>query len=89
MVKVKNLHGTSDSAPEGYGSWKEFWIAKSGRQWPRYCAVIGCLEPAMVGGHVKLVNGGNEWYIVPLCYTHNNNHDGEFYVDESLLVKVR
>lgn len=89
MVLVKNLHGTSDNAPEGFDSWRDYWIYNSGRPWPHYCSVQGCLDRAEVGAHVKLVDGyDNRWYIVPMCYKHNNDRNGSFYVDYSLLVPV-
>ena len=89
LVKVKNLQGTAPRSPAGYTSWKEYWCAKSGRIWPSKCVVPGCYERAEVGAHVKLVYGNNNrWYILPLYYSHNNDHDAEFYVDDSYLVPV-
>lgn len=89
IVKVKNIQGTAPRSPYGYTSWKEYWIAKSNRRWPYHCAVTNCHDSADVGAHVKLVNGAsNKWYIVPLCYGHNNDHDAEFYVDSEYLVPV-
>ena len=89
LVKVKNLQNTASRSPVGYESWKDYWIAKSGRLWPYYCAASGCMERAEVGAHVKMVNGlDNRWFIVPLCFRHNNDHDAEFYVDYSLMVPV-
>lgn len=88
-VLVKNLHGTSDNKPNGYASWKEFWIAKAGRSWPTYCAAQGCYSHPDVAGHVKLANGSNDWYLVPICSHHNVGYDEAYYVDSSLLVKIR
>ena len=88
-VLVKNIHGTADYSPVGCNSWKDYWEAKSGKHWPFFCAVSGCTERAEVGGHVKFAgNHDNRWFIVPLCYHHNNCHDAEFSVDYSLLVPV-
>ena len=51
MVKVKNLHNTSERLPDGYATWKDYWKAKKG-YWPTLCAAYGCNNPAMLGGHV-------------------------------------
>ena len=90
MVKVKNLHHTSDNVPDGYSSWKDYWEAKTGRKWPRYCDVYGCPNEAVVGAHVKKVGSyDNKWYIVPLCGQHNSYHnEDEFWVNENDLVPV-
>lgn len=88
MVKVKNLHNTSGRVPNGYSSWKDYWQKKKG-YWPKFCSVNDCLELATLGGHVKKVGASdNSWYIVPLCSKHNNDHDAEFFVPESMLVPV-
>ena len=89
LVLVKNLQNTALRSPNGYDSWKDYWMAKAGKNWPYYCPVPGCSERAEVGAHVKLANSySNKWYIVPLCYKHNNNHDATFYVDSEMLVPV-
>lgn len=87
VVKVKNLHGTSDNAPLGYTTWKDFWIAKSGMKWPYYCQRYGCYGRAEVGAHVKLADGSNKWYIIPLC-SKDNHSEEEFYVNADYLVPV-
>lgn len=90
MIRVKNLHHTSNRVPDGYSSWKDYWEKKTGRKWPRLCSHEGCYEEAVVGAHVKKVNSNdNRWYIVPLCSTHNSfYYDVEFWVNESDLVPV-
>lgn len=88
MILVKNLNGTGDNLPNGYSSWKDFWIAKKG-YWPNKCSAYGCYGRAELGAHVIKVNGNDKsWYIVPLCFSHNKT-DSSFYVDESMLVPVR
>lgn len=84
--KVKNLNGTSDNkVPAGYVSWKDFWEKKSGHT-ANSCHRLYCTSTFyIVGAHVQLVNGGNEWYIVPLCSTHNQSKDTEFYVTGPLV----
>ena len=37
--------------------------------------------------HVKIVNGGYEWYIIPLCKECNARTDN-FYVSEYNLAKI-
>ena len=89
MVLVKNINGTSDNFPPfGYNSWKDYWIAKKG-YWPLKCAAYGCYDKAELGGHVMIVNGDTrQWFIVPICYAHNNSSN-PYYVDETMLVLAR
>ncbi len=87
MVKVKNLHNTSDRNPKNYSTWKEFWKAKKG-YWPDDCSASDCAKSAEVGAHVKKVGSSdNSWYIVPLCSGCNKRTD-EFDVPEYRLVPV-
>ena len=87
MVKIKNLHGTSDREPKNYDTWKEFWAAKMG-YWPSYCSANYCCDSADVGAHVKKADSNdNRWYIVPLCYGCNKRAD-IFEVPEDDLVPV-
>ena len=79
MAIVKNLNGTADNRPpEGYSSWKEYWEANKNRKFS-LCSCLSCCKPATVGGHVKKVYGSGEWYIVPICYEHNNLSDYQPY----------
>ena len=88
LIKVKNIHNTSDRLPPtGYFSWKDFWMKKTGLPWPTYCQVHECYKRAEVGAHVVTVYGSREWYIVPLCQEHNHT-EIEFYVDSRYLVKI-
>ena len=83
--KVKNLNGTSDNTvPSGYKSWLDFWSKKSGEP-ISICQKQFCFEKATDGAHVQIDNGGNEWYIVPLCHQHNLSKEVEFYVDGPLV----
>lgn len=83
---VKNLNGTSDNTvPSGYASWKDYWEKKSGQKADK-CHRLNCSSTSyIVGAHVQLVNGGNEWYIVPLCSAHNQSKDVQFYVNGPLV----
>ncbi len=88
MVLVKNINGTSDRTPNNFYSWKDYWMSVKG-YWPSKCAAYRCNHSADVGGHVIKVNSlDKSWYIVPICYLHNNSGES-FYVDESMLVPVR
>ena len=87
MALVKNINGSSDNKPSrGYSSWQEYWEDKKNRIFSS-CSCITCLNKAKVGGHVKIVNSTNEWYIVPLCYEHNNMSSDNIYrvLDDDLL----
>jgi len=87
MALVKNISGSSKyNPPSGYGSWKEYWEARKYRRFS-YCACITCQNRAEVGGHVKMVYGPNDWYIIPICSFHNNPSFVEPYTvrDDDLL----
>lgn len=72
LYKVKNLNGTSDNKlPSGYSSWLDFWEKILVRK-ATDCHNIQCNKKNNLNGaHVQLVEGGNEWYIVPLCTSCN------------------
>jgi hypothetical protein len=63
-----NVAGTSTRSPNcpNCGHWKTHWenIA-AGKPWPEECAVDGCNQTAVLGGHMHQTNGPE--YIVPLC----------------------
>lgn len=66
---VHNLRGTNDcEPPTGFNSWKEWWEHGKGRNFGS-CSCFECEtgSAAHDGAHVQMVNGGDEWYIVPLC----------------------
>jgi len=87
MALVKNVNGSSEyDPPRGYSSWKEYWEARKYRSFSD-CSCITCSKRAEVGGHVRMVYGSNEWYIVPICKDHNNPAFTDPYTvrDEDLL----
>ena len=88
-IKVKNLNGTADNNPPyGYSSWKDYWIMVKG-YWPSCCAVYGCTSIPTVAAHVKIVDSlDNDWYLVPMCYYHNNQRGEMLLVDDRYLVKA-
>ena len=81
MARVKNLEHTADrNPPKGFTSFKEFYSYRRSF-WPTQCACLGCNKSADVGGHVKKVGlYDNSWYIIPLCYYHNNQFGQELEV---------
>ena len=81
MARVKNLEHTADrNPPKGFVSFKEFYSYRRSF-WPAQCACLGCNRSAEVGGHVKKVESyDNSWYIIPLCYYHNNQFGQELEV---------
>ena len=77
---VRNLREGSRPAPAGYSSWLDYWEKKTGLQ-ANYCHRHLCNRKATEGAHVQLVNGGDEWYIVPLCHPCNTDFGASFYVE--------
>lgn len=90
MALVKNINGSVDNnPPSGYSSWREYWEQKMGRKFSN-CSCLSCAKKAEVGGHVKKVYGSNEWYIVPICYSHNSSANTSSYeVRDADLLPVR
>lgn len=81
---VKNLKEGSRPVPSGYSSWLDYWEKQTGLK-ASQCHKIGCLATATDGAHVKLVNGGNEWYIVPLSHNCNTQRGDSFWVTGPLV----
>ena len=86
---VHNLNGTGNRHPsDGSTSWKDWWEKRTGRKFS-YCSCVGCSSKAEVGAHVQKVNGGDEWYIVPLCNSCNvSKKNVSFKVDSDDLVPL-
>lgn len=76
MVNVYNLNNKEDrSPPEGYESWRQWWIEKKHRDFYQ-CSRVNCAGHAAVGAHVQEQLGSKDrWYIVPLCTSCNNKPD--------------
>jgi len=69
-MKVTNINGTSDNTCK-CGSWLAHWKKFSGQS-ITFCPVENCLEKDLVGAHVqKDSTTDHNWYILPLCKTHN------------------
>lgn len=92
MIKVKNLKGTSDRIPTcKCKTWLEHWQVNYGYSSNGYCECCNNFVGThnLVGGHVKKVGSYDmNQYIVPICYSCNNQEDKEFYVDEDKLVSA-
>jgi len=56
------------------GTWKAHWLKHSGKSWPSYCSVGGCLNSAVLGAHVKN-SGVTGNRIVPMCDDCNKRED--------------
>ena len=67
--KVKNVRGTGPCTTRD-GSWKQYWINRSGRRWPQYYRIKGCRNTASDGAHVK-INNMPEYHILPMCHRCN------------------
>ena len=81
---VRNLREGSRPAPTDYSSWLDYWEKKTGQK-AGLCHRNGCNLKATDGAHVQLVNGGDEWYIVPLCHSCNTDCGASFYVEGPLV----
>lgn len=68
-MQVTNINGTSANTCK-CGSWLAHWERFSGLSVPKYCPETSCLAKPEVGAHVQKV-GINDWFIIPLCDTHN------------------
>lgn len=72
MSIVKNINGTSQNVCT-CGSWYKHWRKFSGYDLT-YCSEASCLNKNPVGAHVQKANStDNNWYIVPLCVSHNKS----------------
>ena len=81
---VRNLRQGGSPIPAGYSSWLDYWEKRTGLP-AGTCHRIGCYKTATDGAHVQIVNGGNEWYIVPLCHSCNTQFGANFYVNGPLV----
>jgi hypothetical protein len=83
MAKIKNINGTSDTICK-CGSWLNHWEKFSGQTIPTYCSETRCTNKDLVGAHVqKAYSTDNQWYIIPLCKSHNNS-SGELEIVDSV-----
>jgi hypothetical protein len=82
-MKVVNINGTS-AKPCKCGSWLDHWKNASGRSLAKYCPEANCIETPEVGAHVqKDSSTDRNWYIVPLCRTHNAETGHSLVISDS------
>lgn len=88
-MKVKNINGTSDNICS-CGSWIVHWEKFSNTSLRSYCYEKSCTNKPEVGAHVQKDSyTDNDWYIVPLCKTHNGQQGQELeLVDSAKLVSA-
>lgn len=67
-------------------SWYDLWKNAVGDDAPQ-CSVVGCGNPAQVGGHVSMTaatstipNGSNRAFICPLCIRCNNARSAQISI---------
>ena len=84
LFYVRNLRSGSRPAPAGYSSWLDYWGRRTGKD-AGMCHHSTCYRTATDGAHVQLVNGGSEWYIVPLCHSCNLKYGESLFVEGPLV----
>lgn len=64
----------------GCKSWLDHWVRSTGSRKIPTCAVYKCSNKAVVGGHINACDTvNNEWWIMPLCSTHNSSFRTECF----------
>ncbi|GMI62186.1 hypothetical protein ScalyP_jg9285 [Parmales sp. scaly parma] len=78
---IANVVGSSSDKPYkfGYSSWKDVWLASTGRSWPRLCAYFDCKNHPTLGGHVYMKGSRQEPFIVPICKSCNSSPSRDYY----------
>ena len=75
---VGNVVGTSWQRAPG-NSWKEYWLERTGRDWPDTCCFEECDNEADVGGHVHVEEYQNRVkFILPICNSCNSAVQNDF-----------
>lgn len=70
-MKIKS--GAVGNGACACGSWLKHWEKFSGQS-TLFCPVKGCLNRDLAGAHVQMAGGyDHNWYIYPLCKTHNKS----------------
>jgi hypothetical protein len=68
-TRVRNIQGTSQCAPIGYDTWKQFYESEC--SWPSTCRILSCGNCAQAGAHVSISGQDGVW-IIPMCAEHNH-----------------
>ena len=83
---VTNINGTSQNTCR-CGSWLDHWKKFSGQSIPTYCPEQHCLQKPEVGAHVqKNSSTDNNWFIIPLCKSHNGDYGKTLDVNDSIVL---
>ncbi len=86
-MKVLNINGTSDLDCK-CGSWLNHW-KKFSNQECKWCSESYCRNAPDVGAHVQKSDpNDNNWYIIPLCHTHNKAERELEIMDSRVLVSA-
>ena len=88
-MKVKNINGTTGRKSPDNMSWLEYYMQKAGWTFEPLCCGCNCIEKSRVGAHVMKVDSRDKkWYIVPMCYDHNNQRGETLEIDDIELVPL-
>jgi hypothetical protein len=69
-MKIKNINGIPDTGC-ACGSWMQYWEKFSGQK-TTFCLAMGCVGKDLAGAHVQKADTRDvNWYIYPLCISHN------------------
>lgn len=83
-MKINNINGTSSNVCN-CGSWLDHWKNFSGQLLPSYCPETKCMQKPEVGAHIqKESSSDSNWYIIPLCKTHNVEKGKSLTVSDSI-----
>jgi hypothetical protein len=83
-MRIKNINGTGGNLCK-CGTWLDHWRKFGGQTLPISCPVTGCSQRPEVGAHVqKDIPTDNNWYIIPLCKTHNGMRNTVLTVNDSV-----
>ena len=83
MVKIRNIDGTSDNKCK-CENWLDHW-EKHSKLTTKYCAERACTNKDIVGAHVQKTTSDMNWYIVPLCNSHNKSK-GELEISDTYIL---
>ncbi|MDR2575845.1 MAG: hypothetical protein LBC52_05315 [Treponema sp.] len=77
---VRNLQEKPHSPTCACDNWIEHWERNSGKK-ADICSAFICSKSAEVGGHVQKRNiNDDNWYIIPICKSCNNELGQEYEV---------
>ena len=79
--EISHVVGSGQQKPNPQPSWKKFWLAHSGKQWPDTCRIYNCGNPINttatpgVGAHIYIKKQGlQQNFILPTCNSCNQDH---------------